>query len=200
MADLQDLHRALQTLAEGGKTARVSFYYVAGEGKLLSGSIAVEAGHTCHVQFQGLPAETALAAIPGLQFAKVTSLPGVTVEHGPDPVPMSTLLDRLDPRHRPAPVVAAPVARVAPIEAPAVKAVKVAPAYSDVALQDDAVSLLEPLFGVGAARKVEEFAKQSPPARQPREFIDRCRQHAAMMLGPKKAEELFGALYGRLPQ
>jgi hypothetical protein len=201
MADLQDLHTALQLLAAGGKTAKLSFYFVAEDGKLQSGSIAVEQGQLCHINFRGLPPEQAMAQIPHLQFAKVSSLPAVTVDHGPNPVRMAVLLDRFDPRHRPAPAPATSVvAAPEPAPAPAV-AVVPKPAhifYSHLSLQADALAVLEPLFGVGAEHKMEEFAKLSPPMQHPRDFLERCRQHAAMMLGPRKAEELFQPIFDKL--
>jgi hypothetical protein len=204
MAELQDLHTALQSLAASGKTAKVSFYFVAEDGKLQSGSIAVEQGQHCHVNFRGLASNQALTEIAGLQFAKVSSLPAVTVDHGPHPVPMSVVLDKLDPRKRPTPAPAtapAPPVASAPAAAPAAVAAPAKPAhvfYSHLSMQADALALLEPLFGVGAERKMEEFAKLSPPMQHPREFLDRCRQHAAMMLGPRKAEELFQAIFDKL--
>lgn len=202
MAELRDLHTALNLLAASGKTAKVSFYYVGDEGKLQSGSIAVEQGQHCHVSFRGLDGEEALEAIPTLQFAKVSSLPAVTVEHGLHPLPMALLLDRLDPRHRPAPPAAPPPSTPAATPPPAVA--EPAPAkpahvfYSHLALQADALSLLEPLFGVAAERKLEEFARLSPPMQHPREFLDRCRQQAAMMLGARKAEELFQPIFDKI--
>jgi hypothetical protein len=65
-------------------------------------------------------------------------------------------------------------------------------------MQKDALGLLEPLFGTGAAKKVEEFARQSPPHRYPADFLGKCRQQAAMMLGARKAEELFQPIFDRL--
>lgn len=202
MADLQDLHTALQLVAAAGKTAKVSFYFVAEDGKLQSGSIAVEQGQHCHVNFRGLASNLALTEIAGLRFAKVSALPAVTVDHGPNPVPMSVVLDQLDPRKRPVAVVPAlaPAASV-PVQISAPVAEPVKPAhvfYSHLSMQADALALLEPLFGVGAERKMEEFAKLSPPMQHPREFLDRCRQHAAMMLGARKAEELFQPIFDKL--
>lgn len=201
MADLQDLHLALQLLAAAGKTAKVSFYHVGDDGKLHSGSIAVEQGQVCHVNFQQMPALEALAAITRLKFAKVSSLPAVTVEISSQPLPMARVLELLDPRHLPAPVVAAaPVARVETVAV----AAPVAPAkpahvfYSHLSMQSDAQAVLEPLFGVAAEKKIEEFARLSPPMQHPQEFLERCRQHAAMMVGPKKADELFKPIYDRL--
>ena len=199
MADLQDLHTALQLLAAGGKTAKLSFYFVAEDGKLQSGSIAVEQGQHCHINFRGLPPEQAMAQIARLQFAKVSSLPAVTVDHGPNPVRTAVLLDRFDPRHQPVPAPAAPPAALAPAPAPTAAAPKPAHIfYSHLSMQADALALLEPLFGVGAEHKMEEFAKLSPPMQHPRDFLERCRQHAAMMLGPRKAEELFQPIFDKL--
>jgi hypothetical protein len=198
MADLGDLHAALQALAASGRTAKVSFYYVGAEGKLQSGSIAVEQGRLCHVALRGLDVAEALDEIPGLQFAKVSTLPAVTVDHGPHPLPMAAMLDRLDPARRPAPAAVAPPP---PSPAPRPTAVPDKPAhafYSHLSMQADALSLLEPLFGVAAERKLEEFARLSPPMQHPREFLDRCRQHAAMMLGARKAEELFQPIFDKL--
>jgi hypothetical protein len=70
--------------------------------------------------------------------------------------------------------------------------------YSHLAMQKDALGLLEPLFGTGAAKKVDEFARQSPPHQYPADFLGKCRQQAAMMLGAKKAEELFQPIFDRL--
>lgn len=201
MADLQELHLALQKLAGAGKTAKVSFYYVGDDGKLHSGSIAVEQGEVCHVNFQQLPALEALAAIPRLKFAKVSSLPAVTVEISSHPLPMARVLDLLDPRRLPASAAAAaPVASVQPIAAPA-PAAAAKPAhvfYSHLSMQNDAQAVLEPLFGVAAEKKIEEFARLSPPMQRPQDFLERCRQHAAMMVGPKKADELFKPIYDKL--
>ena len=199
MADLRDLHAALNLLSASGKTGKVNFYCVGDDGKLQSGSIAVESGQHCHVNFRGLDPNEALELIPGLEFAKVSTLPAVTVEHGPNPMPMAMLLDRLDPRHRPAPAPAPVQPPPAPPEAAPAAPAKPAPAfYSHLSLQADALAVLEPLFGVGAERKMEEFAKLSPPMQHPREFLDRCRQHAAMMLGARKAEELFQPIFDKL--
>jgi hypothetical protein len=201
MADLQDLHLALQLLAGAGKTAKVSFYHVGDDGKLHSGSIAVEQGQVCHVNFQQMPALEALDAITRLKFAKVSSLPAVTVEISPHPLPMARVLELLDPRKLPAPVAAvAPAAPLAPA-APATPAPAAKPAhvfYSHLSMQNDAQAVLEPLFGIAAEKKIEEFARLSPPMQHPQEFLERCRQHAAMMVGPKKADELFKPIYDKL--
>ena len=58
-------------------------------------------------------------------------------------------------------------------------------------MKGEALRLLEPLFGVSATRKIEEFAVAHPPQQQPAEFIQQCQKHASIMLGAAKAEALF---------
>ena len=70
--------------------------------------------------------------------------------------------------------------------------------YSHVAMQRDVTQLLETLYGSSAAKKVEEIAFASPPHQYPTQFLDKCKLHASMMLGPKKAEELFKPIYDKL--
>jgi len=202
MADLRELHAALASLAQSGKTAKVSFYYTrADDLKMHSGSISVENGADCYLSFEQLPAEEALEAIVGLSLAKVATLPSVSISHVGDAVPMEVVLERLDPGKRPAPapapVAIEPMAAVATnVEVGVAKAPHVF--YSHLSMQRDVLDLLQPLFGVGAQKKIEEFAQVSPPINHPAEFLGKCRQHAAMMLGPRKAEELFKPLFDKL--
>ena len=201
MADLRELHAALASLAQSGKTAKVSFYYTrADDLKMHSGSISVENGTDCYLSLEQLPAEEALEAIVGLALAKVATLPSVSISHIGDAVPMEVVLERLDPGNRPAPA-PAPVA-VEPMAANVEAAVAQAPHvfYSHLSMQRDVLELLQPLFGVGAQKKIEEFAQVSPPINHPADFLDKCRQHAAMMLGPRKAEELFRPVFDKLSQ
>lgn len=205
MADLGDLHAALAALEAPGKNAKVSFYYlVDADLKMLSGAITVLDGRDCIVQFQDLPPEQALAQIAGLKFAKVTSLPTVVTTLAGDAVSLAQALAALDPTKRP---VAQPEPTPEPVPMPVMPAPAAAPApaeakphvfYSHLAMQKDATVLLEPFFGVGADKKVEEIAKHTSPVHHPREFLDRCRQQAAMMVGAKKAEELFQPLFDKL--
>lgn len=69
--------------------------------------------------------------------------------------------------------------------------------YSHVAMQADAVALLETLYGLGAAKKVEEFVFNSPPHQHPAEFLGKCVKQAAMMIGPKKAAQMFAPIYDK---
>lgn len=205
MADLGDLHAALAALAAPGKHAKVSFYYLEdADLKMLSGAITVLDGRDCIVQFQDLPPGQALAQIAGLKFAKVTSLPTVVTTVAGDAVPLTQVLTALDPANRPMPP-SSPAPELVSAQAQAIPAATAAPAepkphvfYSHLAMQKDATTLLEPFFGVGADKKVEEIAKHTSPVHHPREFLDKCRQQAAMMVGAKKAEELFQPLFDKL--
>ena len=212
MADLRNLHEALDALGQAGKTGRVSFYFTDDDLRLQSGSIAVEDGSTCYIHFRDHAPDEALAAIVGLKFAKVTTLPAIGADHSGDVpgLPMAIVLEQLDPaRHAarmptpaPEPVhVPVPASAVASAHAAQVAHAAQAKAhvfYSHLQMQKDALELLEPLFGTGAAKKVEEFARQSPPHQFPADFLGKCRQHAAMMLGAKKADELFAPLFAKL--
>lgn len=200
MTDLRDLHSALEALMQAAKTAKVSFYYLnGGDSKLQVGSIAVEQGEACYVSFQALPPQEALDQIARLRFAKISTLPSMHSSHAGDAIPalpMAVVLDALDPAnhlHEAPPIVE---------NTPAAVATEVAKQphvfYSHLSMQKDALELLEPLFGVGAHKKVEEFARTSPPHQHPVDFLNKCRQHAAMMLGARKAEELFKPVFDKL--
>ena len=198
MVELDALHAALTTMRDEARTGRVSFFHFDDAQKMYSGSIFVEDGVTCYVHLRDLDPEAALAEIPTLHFAKVSTIPSTHADHTSDVrgLPMNVVLTRLDPALRPkptpapAPAAPAPAAPVAPKPAQAF--------YSHVAMRNDAVALLEPLFGVGAEKKVDEFARKSPPHQYPLDFLGKCKQHAAMMVGMRKADELFQPIYDRL--
>jgi hypothetical protein len=211
MAELRNLYGALVELRDTGKTGRVSFYYSDDDGKLQSGHIVVEDGATCYLHLRGLAPEDALALLPGLRFAKVSTLPALATDHSGD-VPllgMATVLAGIDPETHAAPApppkaapapahIPLPTMAAHPAGAPAAAPAKPHVFYSHVQMQKDALELLEPLFGTGAAKKVEEFARQSPPHQYPKDFLGKCRQQAAMMLGARKAEDLFAPLFDKL--
>lgn len=206
MADLRELHAALASLEASGKTAKVSFYYTrADDLKMHSGSISVDSGARCRISHLDLPADEALEAIAALNLAKVATLPAVSVGDSGDSgdsVPIGVVLDRLDPDKRlppaPASVTAAPAEATSDIDVTVAAARAPHVFYSHLSMQRDVLDLLQPLFGVGAQKKIEEFAQVSPPINHPADFLDKCRQHAAMMLGPRKAEELFKPIFEKL--
>ena len=212
MTELRNLFDALAALRDSGKTGRVSFYYSDGDGKLQSGHVVVEDGATCYVHLRDLAPDEALAEMAGLRYAKVSTLPALGTDHSADVagLPMAVVLEQLDPdTHASVAPTPPPQPVHAPVPASTIQAAHAhahapAPAapkhafYSHVQMQKDALELLEPLFGTGAAKKVEEFARQSPPHQYPQDFLGKCRQQAAMMLGARKAEELFAPLFEKL--
>lgn len=204
MADLGDLHAALVGLNEPGKNAKVSFYYL-DDLKMLSGAITVSNGQDCSISFQQLPPLEALEQIARLKFAKVTTLPTMVADAASDLVPLALAIERLDPALQmvsappePAPAEVMAPAAPAPVAPAAVADARPHVFYSHLAMQKDATDLLSPLFGVGAAKKIEDIAKHTSPVHHPGEFLDKCRQQAAMMLGAKKAEALFQPLFDKL--
>jgi hypothetical protein len=216
MALLAELHAALVALGQGGKTAKLYFYFTEpGEMRQQSGHLFVDRGKTCYVSLAGMDADTALARIPRLALSKVASLPAVQVDAATAATPafsLSSVVERLDPARQPrlAPVpapapepAAPPVAAVAPAPAAVAPAspAEEAPAsggahvfYSHMALQKEALAVLEGIYGIGVAKKLESIANTTPPHQYPREFVAKCRQHAAVMLGDRKAAELFRAI------
>ena len=76
MADLPQLCELLGSHAEHGESAKVSYYYTAGDGrKLLNGAVYVDHGRVAHLDHLRLPVDDAVAAIAALHFVKVASIP-----------------------------------------------------------------------------------------------------------------------------
>lgn len=210
MADLQDLCDTLQTLADSGESAKVSYYYVGEDGVALrNGAILVDHGVRAHIDHGQLDASAAVAAIASTKLVKVASLQMSEVRPAPHmaSVDLAQLIADLRERLRraaapppPAAVPApAPTAPPEPALDPGSTAQFVAIlAAPGIELRSEALKLLEPLFGVSAARKIDEFARTHPPAERPQEFLLQCQQHVSVMLGAGKAEALFRPLYDRL--
>lgn len=193
MAELQDLRGTLRTLADSGGSAKVSFYYVGDDGiALRTGAIHVDRGQYAYLDHQKLPPQQAVDSIVTLKLVKIAVLEMASVS--PDAsltaVALPDLVDSLvaPVAPPPAPTPAAPPA-AAPQPPPAAPAA--APSAPAIDVKGEALRLLEPLFGVSATRKIEEFAVAHPPQQQPAEFIQQCQKHASIMLGAAKAEALF---------
>ena len=156
----------------------------------------------------------AIDAIAALKLVKVASLQMSEVRPAAHmaSVDLSQLISDLRERLRrassppPAPVatpVATPVAASATASAPSPAPGSTAQfvailAAPGIELRTEALRLLEPLFGVSATRKIDEFARIHPPGERPQEFLLQCQQHVSVMLGASKAEALFRPLYDRL--
>lgn len=201
MVDLEELRGVLQSLAESGSSAKVSFYYIGADGVAMrAGSILVDHGIRAYIDHQQLAPQAAVEDIRGLKLVKVASLQMTDVH--PDPalasVDVASLIANLrvaapqQPAAAPAPPPEHP-ARVTAVttEMPAVT-------VPHVDLATEAQRLLEPLFGVSTRKKVEEFAKVHPPAEHPYEFLLLCQKQSGIMLGVTKAEALFRPLYDQL--
>lgn len=207
MADLQGLCDTLQSLADSGASAKVSYYYVGEDGVALrNGAILVDHGVRAHIDHGASDAAASIAAIATLKLVKVASLQMSEVRPAPHmaSVDLAQLIAEFNTHIRRAaaapPPAAAPAPRPAePAPAPGSTAQFVAIlAAPGIELRSEALKLLEPLFGVGAARKIDDFARLHPPAERPHEFLLQCQQHVSVMLGAGKAEALFRPLYDRL--
>lgn len=208
MADLQGLCDTLQSLADSGASAKVSYYYVGDDGVALrNGAILVDHGVRAHIDHGASDAAASIAAIATLKLVKVASLQMSEVRPAPHmaSVDLAQLIAEFNahirraavapPAPAPAPVPAPRPAEPAPGSTAQFVAILAAPS---IELRSEALKLLEPLFGVGAARKVDDFARLHPPAERPQEFLLQCQQHVSVMLGASKAEALFRPLYDRL--
>ncbi len=203
MADLNELHKALAAIQQNSKSAKLYFYFTSkDDNQMHSGFFSISEGQTCSISFQGKSTSDALGEIPSLQITKVMSLPATAIDlsnEASGTCSMGEVLDRLNPDNF---AVAAPEPEpVVEESAPAIE--QPAPAkphvfYSHVAMQQDVIQILETLYGSSAAKKVEDIALNSPPHQFPVDFLDKCKAHASMMLGPKKADELFKPIYDKL--
>lgn len=201
MADLDELYKTIQAIQQNGKSAKLFFYFLnQNDNQMLSGFFSISQGKSCSIHYLDKSTDTALSEIPQLRLTKVMSLPATEMDLSNEPSGVCSLdeaLIRLNPANF---VVATPEPEPAKASAPTEAA---APAkahvfYSHVAMQQDATQILETLYGSSAAKKVDDIALASPPHQFPVAFLDKCKLHASMMLGPKKADELFKPLYEKL--
>lgn len=211
MADLQALCDALQSHADRGECAKVSFYYVGADGVALRhGALLLDRTPHVSIDHQGMATEDAIRAIAGLKLVKIASLVFDSVQHAAsEPIALPVLLQTLrsaatapapratTPEAAPAPAAPAPAVPASPAPAaPHVTAEQVA--ASSIDLKGEARRLLEPLFGMSAGNKIDEFSIAHPPQQHPYEFVLQCQRHAAIMLGAPKAEAMFRPLYDQL--
>lgn len=201
MSSLAELHAALVALGQAGKTAKLYFYYAdPAEMRQQSGFIFVDAGQRCHLSLGTLTPPQIVALLPGLTYSKIASLPALAVDAAVAAIPplsLAELVDHLDPARHRAPEPPAPPEPAAVAAEPAAPPAEVAPPqafYSHMSLQKDVLELLEGIYGIGASKKVESIAASSPPHQYPTDFVAKCRQYAAVMLGDRKAGELFHAI------
>lgn len=205
MTHLHQLHETLESIKQNRKTAKLFFYFVnKDDGQVQSGFFSISEGTSCCISYLGKPNETALAEIPHLNLTKVMSLPATSVDLSNQAFPacqLDDVLNRLNPANfikaSPAPM-PEPEPVFEQVHAETTAHVQPHVFYSHVTMQQDAIDLLESLYGDGATKRVEEIALALPPHQYPIEFLNKCKLHASMMLGPKKADEIFQSIYNKL--
>ena len=203
MSDLNELHAALEAIKQNKKSAKLFFYFLSNEdGQMHSGFFSVSQGQSCCISYLNKPNDIALSEIPYLHFTKVMSLPATLMDLSSQhfvPCELDDILAQLNPANFKAIPVPEPAPIVRPsIDEPAKPAGQTRVFYSHISMLQDVTQLLETLYGSSAAKKVEEIALISPPHQYPDDFLNKCKLHATMMLGPKKANEIFQPIYDKL--
>jgi len=194
MSGINLLYDALEIIRQNRKTAKVFFYFInKDDGRMQSGFFSISEGKSCSIHYLNKSNENALTEITQLHLTKVMSLPATLMDLASQPFPACEL-DMVIQALRPAGFIgptapARAVAKPAQVETAAIHQPHAF--YSHVAMQQEAVNLLESLFGPSAAQRVAEIALALPPNQYPTEFLNKCKLHASMMIGPRKAEEIF---------
>ena len=204
MSDLNELHAALKAIEQNKKSAKLFFYFLnKADGQMQSGFFSISQGQSCCISYLNKPNDIALSEIPHLHFTKVMSLPATLMDLSSQPFAPCELVDvvaQLDPAYfvktTPAPE-PTPITQQS-IDEPAKTPGQAHVFYSHISMQQDVTQLLETLYGSSAAKKVEEIALISPPHQYPDDFLNKCKLHATMMLGPKKANEIFQPIFDKL--
>ncbi len=202
MADLQELSRALRSLAESGASAKVSFYYVDGDGvSMRAGSVLVDHGIRAYIDHRQLAPQAAIDDILKLKLVKVASLQMDQVH--PNSTLLGVDLGTLIAGLQVAPPPSVPAATSTPSPGSTTHAAATttefpAAAPPSIDIASEAQRLLEPLFGVGTRKKIDEFARTHPPAEHPYEFLLLCQKQSSIMVGSSKAEAMFRPLYDRI--
>lgn len=202
MADLQELSRALQSLAESGASAKVSFYYVDADGvSMRAGSVLIDHGIRAYLDHRQLAPQAAIDDILKLKLVKVASLQMDQVHPNSalTGVDLGTLIAALQV----APPPSIPAATSTPLPGSETHAAATttefpAAAPPSIDIGGEAQRLLEPLFGVGTRKKIDDFARKHPPAEHPYEFLLLCQKQSSIMIGSSKAEAMFRPLYDRI--
>lgn len=211
MADLSELHRVLRSAVEQGGGHKIFFYAAGKNGAgLRHGFIAVVDADTCQMNFEHLGNEHALSEIITLKFIKIQDLPMLEQNPATGTNPLQDtahVLSMLDPAMRSRST--APAANAegsgSTRETGAAHAhdatTNISTPRSGLAhlqLKADAIALLQAYYGNSAAQKVAEIEAKFSPLTEPAQFLDGCRQSAALLVGALKAKEVFKELYDTL--
>jgi hypothetical protein len=60
---------------------------------------------------------------------------------------------------------------------------------------EDAKSIITEVFGPNTAMKLDDFAKEYPPDKQGKEFLDKCKGLMSRFINHKTTDEKFAPLY-----
>ncbi len=66
---------------------------------------------------------------------------------------------------------------------------------SQITLEKEIKELIEKDFGVYSAAKIDDFAKEIDPEREPAKFIEKCVDFVATLLGREAAEKKLKSFY-----
>lgn len=191
MANLQELRDMILSLKNNGKSGKIYFYRKA-NGQLRSGIITISEGRVCNINHLKQNSLAALAELRSLEFTSLMMVPYEKMDVGTDgaeSLDITIALQLLETDNQ------------QEMAAWGVKTPVPAKLDRSVAnhFQQEARSLLEKFYGSGATIKVDEIAIYYPPHEKPREFLDKCKGLAVLMLGADKAEKQFKSLYAKIP-
>ncbi len=200
MADLNQLCDALEVIRQNRKTAKVFFYFVSkNDGRMLSGFFSISEGKSCCIHYLNKSNENALAEIPHLSLTKIMSLPASPMDFSNQSFPpceLNEILSRLNSTSIQRTMsVGEPCPSIEQKDSEMSKPKYLLPPYSHFAMQEDAINLLESVYGPSATQRVQEIALALPPQQYPTEFLDKCKLHASLVLGPKMANAIFRPIY-----
>ena len=198
MANLQELRDMILLMKNKGQSGKIYFYTKANR-LLRSGIITISEGRVCNINHLKQNSLAALAELRSLEFTSLMMVPYERMDVGTDgaeSLDITVVLQQLETDPQPEAAVGSARATVQPGST-------VVPARIDrpvaIHLQREARSLLEKFYGSGATIKIDEIASYYPPAEKPREFLDQCKELAALMVGTDKAAKLFKPLYAKAP-
>lgn len=218
MASLLDVKSLLEKAASDGIDIRVTIYF-SNENDITvhSGHIFASSQGMCRVDYRQLPTPQALSAISRLRLLKVAALEMPLPATAPDMdwLPLSDFLALLEIAKNEHGTAGTPrkerlnPPNASPSQPSFADQPETEQAESDwdssldpglLDLAKDAFLLLEPLFGVVTAKKIDEFAKACSPDSKPHEFLLLCQKHAGIMVGNSKSNAIFKPLYDRLSE
>lgn len=218
MASLLDVKSLLEKAASDAMDIRITFYYsVESDVSVHAAHIFASSGGMCRIDYQKLPVAQALLEISRLRLLKVAALemPPLMITSDPDWLPLSDFISLLDFAENDRTTAKIRQSKffggTRPLPLQSFSKDGLQTGHAEMRLDSDtdplpldlakeAFLLLEPLFGVATAKKIDEFTNICPPDSKPHEFLMLCQKHAGMMLGNSKSNLIFKPLYDRLSE